>query len=348
MTSSAERQQIIDWVDEAHSNGARYVRTAEVIGLPVRTLERWRLSSRSGDDARQHAATSRAPTNKLTQVEREAILNLVNQPRFSHLPPKQVVAILADEGLYLGSESSFYRVMREAKQIKRRDFTQAHSRVRPDPLAASGPNQVWSWDITYIASTVKGQFFYLYLFLDIYSRKIVGWEIYNTQTAELAQKVVIKACLREQVTKDQVRLHSDNGSPMKGATMLATLERLGVMPSFSRPSVSNDNAYSESMFRTLKYHSRRPSKPFDTLEEAREWVAQFVSWYNQEHRHSGITFVTPDQRHRGEDVELLAKRHQLYLTAREKNPQRWSGETRNWEPVGPVSLNPQNESKGAA
>ena len=129
--------------------------------------------------------------------------------------------------------------------------------------------------------------------------------------------------------------------------MLATLERLGVMPSFSRPSVSNDNAYSESMFRTLKYHSRKPCRPFDSTESAREWVATFVEWYNLEHRHSSIQFVTPEQRHRGEDVRLLAKRHQLYLAAREENPQRWPGKTRNWEPVGPVSLNPINVNKEA-
>ncbi len=238
--------------------------------------------------------------------------------------------------------------MRDAKQIKHRGLTKAPSRNRPEPLTATGPNQVWSWDITYLASDVKGLFYYLYLFLDIFSRKIVGWEVYEIQTAELAQKVVAKTCLREQIPKDQLRLHSDNGSPMKGASMLATLERLGVMPSFSRPSVSNDNAYSESTFRTLKYNSRVPSKPFESVESAREWVAQFVDWYNLEHRHSSIKFVTPDQRHRGEDVEILAGRDQVYQTARERHPLRWSGSTRNWDPMGPVSLNPQNVIKETA
>lgn len=348
MTSLSERSHILDLVDEAHAAGARYKKVAQIIGLPVRTLERWRLAGATGEDGRKIAAGSRAPANKLSQAEREEILAVVNQPRFASLSPKQVVAVLADEACYIASESSFYRVMREARQINHRGPTQAPSRNRPEPLTATGPNQVWSWDITYLCSAVKGQFFYLYLFLDIFSRKIVGWEVYETQTAELAQKVVAKACLREQISKHRLRLHSDNGSPMKGATMLATLERLGVMPSFSRPSVSNDNAYSESAFRTLKYNSRIPSKPFESLPVAREWVAQFVGWYNLEHRHSSIKFVTPDQRHRGEDVQILAGRDQLYQVARDKHPERWSGNTRNWDPVGPVSLNPQNRGKETA
>ena len=348
MTSPSERSHILELVNEAHSAGARYKRMTEVIGFPVRTLERWRLAGVDGVDGRKASASTRVPANKLSQDEREAILMLVNQPRFASLSPKQVVAILADEGRYIASESSFYRVMREARQINHRGLTKAPSRNRPDPLTATGSNQVWSWDITYLSSVVKGQFFYLYLFLDIFSRKIVGWEVYETQTAELAQKVVAKACLREQISKDRLRLHSDNGSPMKGATMLATLERLGVMPSFSRPSVSNDNAYSESAFRTLKYNSRTPSKPFESLESVREWVAQFVDWYNLEHRHSSIKFVTPNQRHHGEDVEILAGRDQLYQLAREKHPERWSGNTRNWSPIGPVSLNPQNRVKEAS
>ena len=345
MTPLSKRQHILSLVDEAHGAGARYIKAAEVINLPVRTLERWRLTDRDG---RKAAAVLRVPMSKLTQNERDMILEVVNKPRFTSLPPKQIVAILADEGCYIASESSFYRVMREAKQLKHRGPTGVPVKQRPEPLTATGPNQLWSWDITYLAAAVRGQFFFLYLFLDIFSRKIVGWEVYETQSAELAQQVVVKACLRERISKDQLRLHSDNGSPMKGATMLATLERLGVMPSFSRPSVSNDNAYSESTFRTLKYSSQVPSKPFDSVDQAREWVTQFVDWYNLVHRHSSIRFVAPDQRHRGEDKEILAKRHQLYLAAREKNPLRWSGKTRNWNPVGSVSLNPQNANKEAA
>jgi transposase InsO family protein len=201
---------------------------------------------------------------------------------------------------------------------------------------------VWSWDITYLATTIKGQFFYLYLFIDIYSRKIVGWEVFASESAEHAATVFRKAYLREGVSPDSLVLHSDNGSPMKGATMLATLQQLGVMPSFSRPSVSNDNPYSEAMFKTLKYHPGFPDKPFDSLDEARQWVAGFERWYNEIHRHSALKFVTPGQRHRGEDIAILEQRKVVYEAARTRCPERWSGPFRNWEHEKVVFLNPNN------
>ena len=158
-------------------------------------------------------------------------------------------------------------------------------------------------------------------------------------------KVFRKAHLREGVLGDDLVLHSDNGSPMKGATMLATLQRLGVMPSFSRPSVSDDNPYSEALFKTLKYHPGFPDKPFESLEEAQRWVAGFVRWYNELHRHSALRFVTPGQRHRGEDIAVLEQRHALYEAAKVGHPERWSGSTRNWEPEGTVYLNPGKPMK---
>ena len=193
---------------------------------------------------------------------------------------------------------------------------------------------------TYLATTVKGMFFYLYLIMDVYSRKIVGWEVLETESSEHAATVFQKAYLREGIAGQSLVLHSDNGAPMKGATMLATLQRLGVMPSLSRPSVSNDNPYSEALFKTLKYHPGFPDKPFDTVGEAREWVAGFEHWYNEIHRHSGLKFVTPGQRHRGEDSAILAQRDALYQAARDDNPTHWSGPTRNWTPPASVLLNP--------
>lgn len=176
--------------------------------------------------------------------------------------------------------------------------------------------------------------------MDVFSRKIVGWEVYETESAGHASMVFRKACLREGIAGGgDLVLHSDNGSPMRGATMLATLQRLGVMPPFSRPSVSDDNPYSESLFKTLKYHPDFPDKPFNTLEEARSWGAGFQQWYNEVHRHSSLKFVTPGQRHRGEDIALLKQRHLLYETAKAKHPGRWSGKTRNWTPGKTVYLN---------
>ena len=176
--------------------------------------------------------------------------------------------------------------------------------------------------------------------MDIFSRKIVGWQIYETESSELAAEVMRDICERENIAPGQVVLHSDNGSPMKGATMLATLQALGVMPSFSRPAVSNDNPYSESLFKTMKYRPIYPRRAFESLQVARLWVSQFVQWYNHEHRHSAIRFVTPGERHAGLDVALLSKRVEVYEAAKARHPERWSGATRNWQPIKAVYLNP--------
>ncbi|WP_419585727.1 transposase, partial [Thiolapillus sp.] len=170
---------------------------------------------------------------------------------------------------------------------------------------------------------IVGIFFRLYLIMDIYSRKIVGWEIHENETADHAALLIRKACLAEGISMQDLVLHSDNGSPMKGATMLAMLQRLGIVPSFSRPSVSNDNPYSESLFGTMKYTPAYPSKPFESLDAAREWVSEFVHWYNEEHRHSGIQFVTPAQRHSGAEKLILMNRKVVYESAKQRNPERW-------------------------
>ena len=189
-------------------------------------------------------------------------------------------------------------------------------------------------------------FFYLYLIVDIYSRKIVGWEVHARESAELAAGLLERAVWAEGCVTSPLVLHADNGSPMKGATMKVTMERLGVIASFSRPRVSNDNPFSEALFRTCKYVPTWPAKGFASIEEARAWVMAFVCWYNTQHQHSAIRFVTPDQRHRGEDAALLASRHAVYHAAREKHPARWSGRTRNWQPIGSVWLNPERPEAG--
>ena len=332
------------WIDEACAVGARVTEACRVVAISPRTLQRWREAGEVKADGRQQAGQLRVPANQLTEDERRQILAIANEAEFAHMPPSQIVPILADRGRYLASESSFYRVLREANQLAHRGKAKAPRHHRPTPLQASAANQLWSWDITYLATTVKGWFFYLYLIMDVYSRKIVGWEVLATESAEHAAAVFHKAHLREGVGAQSLALHSDNGSPMKGATMLATLQRLGVMPSFSRPSVSNDNPYSEALFKTLKYHPGFPDKPFDSLQQAREWVAGFQHWYNEVHRHSALKFVTPGQRHRGEDIAILAQRNILYAAAKVQRPERWSGATRNWEHEKVVFLNPNNST----
>ena len=331
---------MINWINKACDAGSRQAKACKVIGISSRTLQRWCENGRVKTDSRGKPAADRQPYNKLTPLERQGILDIANSREFAHLSPNQIVPMLADQGSYIASESTFYRVLREADQLAHRGKAKPPTRKRPAPLQANAPNQLWSWDITYLATTVKGIFFYLYLIMDVYSRKIVGWEVYGTESADQASMVFRKAYLREGIAGDDLVLHSDNGSPMKGATMLATLQRLGVMPSFSRPSVSDDNPYSEALFKTLKYHPGFPDKPFACLEEARSWVAGFQQWYNEVHRHSTLKFVTPGQRHRGEDIAILKRRHLLYETAKANSPGRWSGETRNWTPVENVYLNP--------
>jgi putative transposase len=322
--------------------GATRKQACEELQLSLRTYWRWHVGEEVKADGRPGAERPE-PANKLSEQEREKILQTCNEPVYRSLPPSQIVPRLADESIYLGSESSFYRVLREADQLHHRGRSQAaRKRSKPQGYKASGPNQVWSWDITYLAATIVGMFYRLYLVMDIYSRKIVGWEVHENETAEHASVVIRKACLAQGVSERGLVLHSDNGSPMKGATMLATLQRLGVVPSFSRPSVSNDNPYSESLFGTLKYTPAYPTKPFESLEGARQWVHEFVQWYNHEHRHSAIQFVTPAERHRGDDEAILAKRQTVYEAAKRRNPERWSGKTRNWEPAGEVWLNPEN------
>jgi putative transposase len=339
-----EREQIIDWVDVAITEGARQSMACDIIGMSAKTLQRWRQPENVGD---QRLNTQREPANKLTELERRRILKVANEPEYADLSPAQMVPTLADEGRYIGSESTVYRTLKSEKQLAHRQKAKPVRQVKkPKALMATGPNQVYSWDITYLPTAVKGLFFYLYLVMDIYSRKIVGWQVHEDESSALAADLMIDICRQEGIKRGQVTLHSDNGSPMKGATMLATLQNLGIMPSLSRPSVSDDNPYSESLFRTLKYRPDYPDKPFNDLPSARAWVEGFTEWYNHKHLHSGIKFVTPAQRHTGEDIQILADRHLVYQKAKSENPLRWSGETRDWSPIKEVHLNPEKQVAG--
>ena len=210
---------------------------------------------------------------------------------------------------------------------------------------ATAPNEVWCWDVTFLPSVVIGSWFYLYLILALYSRKIVGWEVHGADSADHAAHLVRRTALAEGIhlTDQKPVLHGDNGATLKATTVLAMLHWLGIKPSYSRPRVSDDNAYAEALFRTAKYRPEFPAKGFSRLDEARAWGARFVHWYNVEHRHSGIGYVTPAQRHGGQDREVLAARHALYTSARAANPRRWSGATRDWTPRGAVTLNPERD-----
>lgn len=283
----------------------------------------------------------------MSEAEQQLIVEIASSKPYRDLPPSQIVPILADSGLYVASEASFYRILRQAKLLAHRGRARARKHSRPREHVACGPNQVWSWDITYLRSPIRGSFWYLYLVEDVWSRKIVGWAVHDRESPELASELIGRTVRREGAEPRRLVLHSDNGGPMKGATLVATLERLGILPSYSRPRVSDDNPYSEALFRTLKGRPEYPQGPFGSLEDARRWVEGFVDWYNHEHRHSAIQYVTPAQRHEGRHTAILADRKEVYEQAKKDNPARWSGQVRNWEPVATVVLNPLERKRQA-
>ena len=345
-----DRQVLAQDIDIAHGAGARLRLACEIAGIDLRTLQRWKAREGliSGDCRPQ--AVRPTPNHALSVAERAQLLEVANEPRFAAVPPARIVPMLADEGVYLASESSFARVLRQQGQNAHRGRAKAPKAVRPPTThIAATARQVWCWDMTYLPATVLGRWFHLYLILDLYSRKIVGWEVHASDHSDHsahAVHLVRRTALAEGIAAmtDKPVLHGDNGSTLKATTVLAMLNWLGIKPSYSRPRVSGDNAYAESLFRAAKYRPEFPAKGFVTLDAARAWTASFVRWYNFEHRHSGIRYVSPAQRHAGDDHAILAARHDLYTQARKLNPARWSGKTRNWSPIGAVTLNPERDS----
>ena len=305
LTPLPKRKTLVDLIQEAYAHGARLYKACAEAELSKRTYRRWYQAGKVQADLRPSTVRTE-PANKLNEEERKLILKICSEARFASLPPSQIVPTLLDEGIYIASESSFYRVLKANAQLNRRGRSQnTTKRSKPAAYVADMPNKVWSWDITYCASVIKRQFYYLYMFEDIYSRKIVGYEVHDRECGELAAELVQRNMLREQCFREPLVLHSDNGAQMKSLTMKAKLEELGITASLSRPSVSNDNPYSESLFRTLKYRPEWPKAGFKSITEAREWVDIFVTWYNTKHKHSKINFVSPSERHAKQDQETL-------------------------------------------
>jgi len=337
--------QLIDWIQEANKAGARLNKACQEVGISLRTYKRWYYNGKVQEDQRPLCQRS-TPTNKLTPKERQNVLTVCNLPEYASLPPSQIVPDLLDKGIYHASESSYYRILREEDQMNHRGRAKAPKKYsKPTSYTAIKANQVWSWDITYLSSVVKGQFYYLYLFEDIYSRKIVGYEVYDRECGQLASELLQRCMLKEQCfnVAPPLVLHSDNGAPMKSQTLKAKMEELGVISSYSRPRVSNDNPFSEALFKTLKYRGNWPSSGFEGLDDARNWVQNFVDWYNNQHKHSQLNFISPSERHAGLDSQILQQRKLVLEEARKANPHRWSGSVRNCEPIGPVMLNPNRD-----
>jgi putative transposase len=339
--SIEDRFLAMNLVAEAHRSGARRGPACAVLGISLRTLERWQKDRLVGD---KRIGPKSTPRNTLSSGERERILTTLLSPEYRELNPWQIVARLADSDTFIGSESTMYRLLRRENLLAHRSRSKPPSRRKPKELIATGPNQVWSWDITYLRSNIKQKFYYLYLIMDIFSRKIIGLSVEEVECSERAALLLQKSCSQYSIAPGALFLHSDNGAAMKGGPMRAMIDRLGVAPSFSRARVSNDNPFSESLFRTLKYRPSFPANGFSSQEAAQAWADEVREWYDN-NLHSGIKFVSPKDRHEEKDKQILNKRQEVYRLAREANPGRWTGDVRDWGHIGTVFLNPEKSKK---
>lgn len=335
-----ERKTLLDLIGEACTRGCRLQSACHFMGISIRTIQNWK---KYGNKDGRKGAPKNVPRKLSVEIEKEIIKTACSK-RFIDKPPHVIVPLLAQEGVYLASESSFNRVLHRYGMMKDRREQRESRKSERIEIKANGPDELWSWDITYLSTCVKGQYYYLYMFMDIWSRYITGWEVYDVESGEFAKELFTSIANKRNVRG--ITLHSDNGSPMRASTLRATLERLGVTPSYSRPRVSNDNPYSESLFKTLKYTVGYP-RQFRSLEEARAWVERFVRWYNHEHIHSGIGHVSPNQRMTGEDIEIFKNRNETYQKAYMDHPERWSGKLKQWEYKTEVILKKGNYKKAS-
>jgi len=336
------KKKIISFIES--SSGQENIPIKNICSITdicYKTYKRWKKSNNLKDNRKGHPNLK----NRLTDSEKDEIVSLCNNSEYCNLSPNQIVPKLADKEIYIASESSFYRVLRDRKLLEHRRKSKKPSKgKKPASHTATSSNQVWTWDITYLKRDVKGLFYYLYLIIDIYDRCITGFRVEENQSSKLAADMVTDAVLKRGANTSNLVLHSDNGGPMKGSTMAVTLDKLGIIKTFNRPSVSNDNSYSESLFKTLKYQLQNPLGAFQSLEEASKWAGNFVKWYNEEHLHSGIKYVTPNQRFRGEDKDILKMRANLYKKAMTKKPSRWINKiTKNWNRIESVFLNKRKD-----
>ena len=335
----SHRTVAIKLIDEAISSGAALSKACDTLEISMRTYYRWKNDD-SGD---KRKGSEKIIPRKLTPEEEQEIVDVSCEKCFCDCNPYQIVALLLDEGRYIASTSSFYRVLKSRGLLHHRRRGRSNKKKSTPPeLVATGPNQVFSWDITWLKTDVNGIFFFAYMIIDVWSRKLVGWEIHTKESADISSQMFKR--LSRNLNLKGVKLHSDNGHPMRGSTMIQTLYNLGILPSFSRPRVSNDNPFSESFFKTVKYTAGFPSY-FRDLEHARIWMADFVNWYNTEHRHSGIGLITPEQRHSGEGSKIMNKRNYVISNTYALKPERWSSKPAVWKNAEEVYLNPSAETR---
>lgn len=339
MTPPEQRNTILEATAEACQTGASLEAAAVSVGLSARTLRNWRAQGAGCRDRRPEAIRP-AQVHALRKEERQRIVEVANSPEFASLTPEQIAIIMIDRGDYIGSASSIHRVLKEAKLMQHRGKARESKRKpKPPTRAAEKPNQIWAVDITYLPTNTTGRFLKLYMILDLFSRDIMGWEVFEEENGENSKAVMHRAMIAQGACPEV--LHADNGSPLKNANLHAMLLSRGITPSHSRARVSNDNAHAEALFRTVKYHPSLPEKPFEGLADARQWVRGFVQWYRYEHRHKSLNMVTPAQKHAGEDVAILAQRKANLEAAKAAHPRRWIGDkaVRSCAPSGCVTIN---------
>lgn len=333
------RVEAVKLIKEANHNGARLVKACEALEISVSTFERWRNGKTK--DTRKGAV--KVVTRKLSPEERQRIIAISCSDGYKDDNPYKIVASLLSQGIYIASESSFYRVLREEGLIKHRGNTRPGKRhTKPPELVATGPNQVWTWDITWLRTDIHGIFYFAYTIIDIWDRSIVKWAIHDKEDDEYARELFQAAF--EQNGYPNVFVHSDNGNPMKGMSLMALFYDLGISNSYSRPRVSDDNPFIESWFKTLKTHVSNPGM-FKTITEARTWFADFVHSYNGTHMHSGLHYITPLQVRNGEYSTIIRKRNTAMQEAYEKNPIRWSNGVKQLPERHIVYLNPTADTR---
>ena len=286
-----------------------------------------------------------SPPRALSAEERGAVLDVLHEERFVDLAPAEVYNTLLDEGVYHCSTSTMYRILADNDEVRERRDQLRHPAYTAPELLAEAPNQVWSWDITKLRGPEKWSYFYLYVILDIYSRYIVGWMVAPCERADLAEALIATTCERQEIPRGQLTLHADRGSAMTSKLVAHLLADLGVTKTHSRPHVSDDNPYSESNFKTLKYRPTFPDR-FGSIEDARAHIAAFVAWYNQEHHHSGVAFLTPEVVHFGRTAEVLEARQAVLLAAAARYPERFvHGPPKATEPPTAAWINPPKKAE---
>ncbi len=313
----------------------------QVLNIPRSSFYRRRHAERKTPLPGQQRSK---PAQALSDAEREEVRSVLNSERFQDQSPREVYATLLDEERYLCHWRTMYRVLNEHEEVRERRNQLRHpTYVRPE-LLATGPNQLWSWDITKLRGPVTWTYYYLYVMLDVYSRYVVGWLLADRESAALAQELTAAAYARQQIEPGQLTIHADRGGPMIAKSMALLMSDLGVNKSHSRPHVSDDNPFSEAQFRTLKYRPDYPDR-FGSLADARQWARRFFAWYNQEHHHSSLRLLTPADVHYGRAEEKLAQRHLLLLQAYEAHPERFvNGPPKLQKLERAVWINPPTEA----